>query len=245
MKRRKFSKAILIILILRLPGMQATWGSLLGLLPEGGTCTVMHGAWSGTKQAAALFGALAFHTDHPTLYRTSSILFSSFFVTLLYLVHLSTSVCVSENPSQPCHESQAFSMWNLPRFSTASDRFNSPSHGGRAYRSTEEASHAQRHLVRFGRENFTICHSLEPSLMDQKSAKPFFRSLSNFPMCCLSDGMQIPPMAVPVVPVFYFPRLLTSLSCKIEHTIRRGYVGHNAETIKVRTVGTDRSVCPV
>ena len=165
-----------------------------------------------------------------------------FFVTLLYLLHLSTSVCVSENPSQPCHESQAFSMWNLPRFSTASDRFNSPSHGGRAYRSTEEASHAQRHLVRFGGENYTICHSLEPSLMDQKSAKPFFRSLSNFPMCCLSDGMQIPPMAVPV---FYFPRLLTGLSCKIEHTIRRGYVGHNAETIKVRTVGTDRSVCPV
>ena len=38
-KRRKFSKATLI---LRLTAMQATWGSLLGLLPEGGTCTV-HG----------------------------------------------------------------------------------------------------------------------------------------------------------------------------------------------------------
>ena len=51
-----------------LPAMQATWGSLLGLLLEGGH---LHGAWSGTKQAAALFGALAFHTDHPTLCRTS------------------------------------------------------------------------------------------------------------------------------------------------------------------------------
>lgn len=61
----------------------------------------------------------------------------------------------------------------------------------------------------------------------------------------LMIGMQIPPMAVPVVSVFYFPRLLTSLSCKIKHCIGRGYVGHNAETIKVGTVGTDRSVCPV
>ena len=82
--------------------------------------------------------------------------------------------------------------------------------------------------------------------MDQKSAKPFFEA---FPIsqcvAFLMMGCKYRSMAVPVVPVFDFPRLLTSLSCKIEHTIRRGYVGHNAETIKVGTVGTDRSVCPI
>lgn len=206
-------------------------GQLLSLLPSG-TCTV-HGQRQNKPQLWCT-GLDVF--DHPTLCRTSSISLSRFFVT-----QFSVRLFVSENPSRPCHE-QVFSM-NLPRFSTASERFNSPSHGGRAYRSTEEASDAQWHLVRFG-ENYTICHSLEPSLMDHQLSKCFFDS---FRQCVFfsDDGMQIPPMAVPVVPVSYFPRLLTSLSCKIEHTIRRGYVGHNAETIKVGTVGTDRSVCHV
>ena len=78
----------------------ASYGQSLGSIAFGH----LHGAWSATKQASALFGALAFHTDHPILCsRTSSILCSSchylkfqlFFKTLLYVL----SVCVSETVS--------------------------------------------------------------------------------------------------------------------------------------------------